>query len=132
MNNNEELFVSILSKTATAEKAKQSLREAIFWQIVNTSAVNMRITESTFGCMRIAAENIAASTSVDFYCDNKVVDHLSFDEGDSQHQLRTLWKLYNLVVQYNSWYGDADGDGNDNRGFCWEYNNHHYRLIFRR
>ena len=128
--NNNNLFVSILSTQTTAEVAKQALREAIFWQIVNTSAMNNRIDENVFAAMKKEAENVTSSVSAEFHCDNKIADMFSFTEGDTQCQLRTLQRLYNTVLQYNAWYEDADGDG-DNSGFCWQYNNRHYRLIFR-
>lgn len=131
MNANNNLFVSILSTNATAEAAKQALREAIFWQIVNTSAMNSRVDENLFDVIKKEAENAAQSDSAEFYCDNKTVDKFSFVEGDTQRQLRTLQRLYNTVTQYQAWYNDADGNGDNSYGFCWQYNNHSYRLIFK-
>jgi len=131
MNANNNMFVSILSTVATAEAAKQAIREAIFWQIVNMTAMNSRTDENVFIGMKQAAETVVTSSTVEFCCDDKAVDKFSFTEGDSQRQLRTLQKLYDTILQYHAWYEDVDGDGDD-AGFCWQYNGHHYRLIFRR
>ena len=124
------LFVSILSTNATAEAAKEALREAIFWQIVNMTAMNSRTDENIFNGMKQTAETAATSSTAEFCCDGKIVDKFSFTEGDSQRQLRTLQKLYDTILQYHAWYEDADGDGNGN-GFCWMYSNHSYCLIFK-
>lgn len=130
--NNNNLFVSILDTVATAEAAKQSLREAIFWTVVNTTAMNRRVTDEEYLAMKLEADSYTLCVKAEFYCDDKITDTFNFNQGDSQRQLRILQKLYDLVVQYHTWYEDVDADGDNNNGFCWNYNNRHYSIIFSR
>jgi hypothetical protein len=130
--NDNNLFVSILDTVATAEAAKQYLREAIFWTVVNTTAMNRRVTDSDYLAMKLEADGYSFCIKAEFYCDDKIADTFNFKQDNSQHQLRILQRLYDLVVQYHTWYEDADIDGDNNNGLCWYYNNHHYSLIFSR
>ena len=130
MNANNNLFISILSTIATTDAVMASLRETIFWTVVNATAMNIRVSESLFANMKQTAEIVSGKTSAEFYCDSRVTDMFSFAEGNSQHQLKTIQKLYDVIIQYHAWYEDIDGN-EDGVGFCWQYNSHHYRLIFR-
>ena len=127
--NTDNLFVSILNSTATTEAAKQSIRETIFWVVINNTALNSRVTEEDFLNMKLEAESFSFCVRAEFYCDDKIADTFNF-KGDSQ--LRILQRLYDLVVRYNAWYERVDADGDNNNGFCWNYSNHRYSLIFSR
>ena len=132
INNYEDLFVSILSTAATTEAAMASLRETIFWEIVNNTSMHHRTTQQDFAVMRKTAESAANASEVKFYMDDHLTCTYRFAEGDDETRHNTLRKFYReVVIQAEAWYADRDGQGNGTDGFCWKCHEAHYRVIWK-
>lgn len=132
INNFEDLFVNVLSVSATTEAAMAALRETIFWEIVNNTAAKHRTTEQDFAVMRKTAESAASASEAKFYVDEHLNSTYRFTEGDDETRLITLRKFYReVVLQAEAWYADRDGQGNGTDGFCWKCHEAHYRVIWK-
>lgn len=132
INNYEDLFVSILSTTATTGAAMAALRETIFWDIVNNTAKHRRTPEQDFAVMRKTAESAVSASEVKFYTDDRLTHTYRFNEGDEETRHNTLRKFYReVVIQAEAWYADRDGQGGSTDGFCWKCNDSHYRVIWK-
>ena len=132
INNFEDLFVNILSVSATTEAAMSALRETIFWEIVNNTANRHRTTEQDFAVMRKTAESAVNANEAKFYVNDRLACTYRFSEGDDETRLNTLRKFYReVVLQAEAWYGDRDGQGDGTDGFCWKCHDSHYRVIWK-
>ena len=132
INKYEDLFVAVLSTTATTDAAMGALRETIFWEIVNNTANRRRTTEQDFAVMRKTAESAVNASEAKFYVNDHLSSTYRFTEGDDKTRHNTLRKFYcEVVLQAEAWYADRDGQGNGTDGFCWKCNDSYYRVIWK-
>lgn len=123
--NNEDLFMSILNPSMTADDAAYSLRESIFKVVRNNTAINKRTDKVENEILHELAKEMANGKTFRFTKAGNKMRSISFITNDEQVIVQSLLRFIVTVYETGMWVEYISGNK-----IVWHYEGEEFALYW--